>query len=109
MILPGLLSLIFNLVVTVQRTHSKISLTDVVINVQGDEPFISKKPLQKLIAAFDDHDVKIASLMHKFAYNKFDPNKVKVVVDKSGFALYFSRAEIPFFRDEENTSFFQHF
>ena len=72
--------------------------TDIIINVQGDEPFIDKEPLQKLITAFDDKDIQVASLMHIIT-DKDDiknPNAVKVVVDKQNFAIYFSRATIPY-------------
>ena len=69
---------------------------DVVINVQGDEPFISRKALKKLIAAFDDPVVRVASLIHRMKRSFDDPNSVKVVCDKNNYALYFSRSVIPF-------------
>jgi 3-deoxy-manno-octulosonate cytidylyltransferase (CMP-KDO synthetase) len=78
---------------------------DIVVNVQGDEPFIDKEPLSKLISVFrNDFDVNIdlASLMVEIK-DKTDienPNNVKVVVDQNGFALYFSRSVIPFPREE---------
>lgn len=69
---------------------------DVIINVQGDEPFVQRKPLEDLVNAFHDKDVLVASLMKKLPHeDAADPNKVKVVVDNSGFALYFSRSPIP--------------
>lgn len=78
---------------------------DVVINVQGDEPFINKEPLEKVIEVFKndiDKKVDLASLMFEIK-DKSDidnPNNVKVVVDQQGFALYFSRSVIPYSREE---------
>ncbi len=78
---------------------------DLVINVQGDEPFIDKKPLEKLIQVFkNDQDKKIdlGSLMFeiKDAADINNPNNVKVITDQQGFALYFSRSVIPYPREE---------
>jgi len=64
---------------------------DVVVNVQGDEPFITEKPLRKLIDVFNDPDVMVASLMHKITKNIEDPNVVKVVCDENNDAFNFSR------------------
>lgn len=79
---------------------------DVVINVQGDEPFVEKEILQKLISAFkhtDGKDVPVASLMYTMQNEEdiANPNHVKVVVDNNNFALYFSRSVIPYHRDTE--------
>ena len=76
---------------------------DVVINVQGDEPFISKKALSDLIQAFisdTEKVVDLASLMIPIETNEDleNPNVVKVVTDQQDRALYFSRAPIPFMR-----------
>jgi len=77
---------------------------DIVVNVQGDEPFIKKEPLEKLVRLFDDPGVQVASLMRKISKEEADdPNNVKVVTDKSGYALYFSRSIIPFQRDTGST------
>ena len=78
---------------------------DVVINVQGDEPFTDAESLRKLIAVFKDDiekQVDLASLMvHIKDENEINnPNTVKVVLDQSNFALYFSRSPIPFRRDK---------
>ena len=81
------------------------------INIQGDEPFIEKEALQKVIDLFKIDEVEIASLMMPiFEKEKIqNPNCVKVVVDKRHRALYFSRSPIPFPRDhEESAQFFQH-
>lgn len=72
---------------------------DIVVNIQGDEPFIATEPLKLLLKGFNDPHVQIASLMHKLSKNAADPNNVKVVCDKNNFALYFSRSLIPFDRD----------
>jgi len=80
---------------------------DIVINIQGDEPFINREPLAKVIEVFrNDFDAKVdlASLMFEVV-NKSDidnPNNVKVVVDQNGFALYFSRSVIPYPRDNNS-------
>jgi len=78
---------------------------DIVINVQGDEPFIDTEPLAKVIEVFKndlDKKVDLASLMREIT-NEDDinnPNNVKVVVDQNGFALYFSRSVIPYPREK---------
>ena len=83
---------------------------DVIVNVQGDEPFIKKEPLEKLVGLFDDDKVQVASLMRKISKEEAgNPNNVKVVTDKNGDALYFSRSIIPYLRDKEmNTDYFLH-
>ena len=81
---------------------------EIIVNIQGDEPFISKKPLQDLLECFMDKDVQVVSLMHKENKDADNENVVKVVCDKAGFALYFSRAKIPFSRVEEDVDYFKH-
>jgi len=83
---------------------------DIIVNVQGDEPFIKKEPLEKIVRLFDDPSVEVASLMRKISKQEADnPNNVKVVTDKSGYALYFSRSSIPFQRDAgSDASYFLH-
>jgi 3-deoxy-D-manno-octulosonate cytidylyltransferase len=75
---------------------------DIVVNVQGDEPFVQKEPLEKLLATFTDDNVQVASLMQVMFDEKFinDPNYVKVAVDKNMNALFFSRSPIPYLRDK---------
>ena len=78
---------------------------DVVINVQGDEPFINKEALSQLVEVFKndtDKKVDLASLMFEITEKDeiSNPNNVKVIVDQQGFALYFSRSVIPFPREE---------
>jgi len=72
---------------------------DIVVNVQGDEPFISAEPLKLLTDVFHDPQVQVASLMHLIIGKIDDHNLVKVVCDNQGNALYFSRSVIPCNRD----------
>ena len=87
---------------------------DIVINVQGDEPFINKEPLEKVIEIFKNdsaRQVDLASLMREITDESEinNPNNVKVVVDQTGFALYFSRSVIPYPRDKDaGVRYFQH-
>ena len=76
---------------------------DIVVNVQGDEPFVKKEPLEKLIAVFKDEKVEVASLMQALTNTDLinDPNYVKVAVDKNMNALFFSRSVIPYARNTE--------
>ena len=76
---------------------------DIVVNVQGDEPFVKKEPLEKLIAVFKDEKVEVASLMQALTNTDLinDPNYVKVAVDKNMNALFFSRSVIPYPRNTE--------
>ena len=76
---------------------------DIVVNVQGDEPFVQKEPLEKLLRVFEDETVQVASLMQVLKEEKFnlDPNYVKVAVDKNMNALFFSRSPIPYHRDKD--------
>ena len=71
---------------------------DVIINVQGDEPFIQKEPLEKLVHLFDDPTVEVGSLMRRITDSQelVKPSAVKVTVNKNNDALYFSRSVIPF-------------
>jgi 3-deoxy-manno-octulosonate cytidylyltransferase (CMP-KDO synthetase) len=71
---------------------------DIVVNVQGDEPFVKKEPLQKVIDAFADATVQVSSLMQVLTNPTLieDPNYVKVAVDKNWNALFFSRSVIPY-------------
>lgn len=72
---------------------------DIVVNIQGDEPFIKQEPLAALLQLFEDPEVQVASLMTRATSEiAADPNEVKVVVDKNNYALYFSRSAIPFDR-----------
>jgi len=77
---------------------------DVIVNVQGDEPFVKREPLERLISVFvddEDNNVQVASLMQVLNDEKLiaDPNYVKVAVDRNWNALMFSRSVIPYNRD----------
>ena len=73
---------------------------DVVVNVQGDEPFISTEQLTTVKSLFDDPATQIATLVKPFSESEdiFNPNSPKVVISNSGNALYFSRSVIPHLR-----------
>lgn len=75
---------------------------DVIINVQGDEPFIQPSQIQNIIACFQDANAAIATLVKPIEQNEvlFNVNAPKVVLDEAHFALYFSRQAIPFLRNE---------
>ncbi len=87
---------------------------DIVVNVQGDEPFTRKEPLQDLIAVFkEDPEAKIdlASLVHPMTeWEEIEnPNNVKVVMGTDNCVMYFSRSPIPYPRDKEiATNYFKH-
>ena len=88
--------------------------SDVVINVQGDEPFVNVKSIKKMINTFKDQDNKDIHAVSLF-YKTNDPvlvddkNCVKVVIDKNNCAMYFSRSEIPFTKNSKNNhEFFIH-
>jgi 3-deoxy-D-manno-octulosonate cytidylyltransferase len=87
---------------------------DVIVNVQGDEPFIKKELLQNLLKVFKNdfkETIQVASLMHEINDQILiaDPNAVKVVTDKNWNALLFSRSIIPYQRDKsKNTVYYKH-
>lgn len=76
---------------------------DIILNVQGDEPFVKKEPLKKLLDVFTDATVQVASLMQIMKEKKYiqDENYVKVAVDLNNNALFFSRNVIPFPRNKD--------
>ncbi len=84
---------------------------DIIVNVQGDEPLIEPTAIEQAIKPLEkDRSIKISTLMTRITeegeYN--DPNIVKVVIDKEGFALYFSRSLIPYPRQKEHSQVFKH-
>ncbi len=84
---------------------------DIVVNVQGDEPFVQKAPLEKLLTVFTDNKVQVASLMQILTEEKYiqDPNYVKVAVDKYMNSLMFSRSPIPYHRDKTvSPTYYEH-
>lgn len=87
---------------------------DIVVNVQGDEPFTERSSLEKVLSVFKsdhDHSIDLASLMVEITdWDEIkSPNTVKVIVDQNNFALYFSRSPIPFPRDKDSgVRYFKH-
>ncbi|WP_342155782.1 3-deoxy-manno-octulosonate cytidylyltransferase [Joostella sp. CR20] len=87
---------------------------DIVVNVQGDEPFTDKESLEKVIEVFKEDkekEIDLASLMTKITdWDEINnPNTVKVITDSRDFALYFSRSPIPYPRDKSvDVSYFKH-
>jgi 3-deoxy-D-manno-octulosonate cytidylyltransferase len=84
---------------------------DIIVNVQGDEPFVKREPLEKLLQTFDDDKVQVASLMQVLKNEQFinDPNYVKVAVDKNMNSLMFSRSVIPYQRDKNiSPTYYEH-
>ena len=77
---------------------------DVIVNVQGDTPFVQAEPLRKLIALFEDPGVQVGSLMDVIGDDASlkDPNVVKVCVDKNNNSLFFSRSVIPYPRNTDS-------
>ncbi len=88
----------------IQRNHE----FDVVVNIQGDEPFIKPEQIETIKSCFEEDEVQIATLVKKIesADELFNPNRPKVVLSKNNFALYFSRSTIPFLRSEEKENWF---
>ncbi|MDD4847361.1 MAG: 3-deoxy-manno-octulosonate cytidylyltransferase [Bacteroidales bacterium] len=80
-----------------------VNKESIIINVQGDEPFIDTSQIETVARLFDNPSVKIATLRKKITRNDEleSPNAVKIVCDKNGKALYFSRFSIPFIRNKE--------
>lgn len=87
--------------------------TDIIVNVQGDEPFVNEESLRNLLSVFVEdvqQKIDVASLMFQID-NKEEinnPNNVKVVTDSDDFAMYFSRSPIPFARDETVATYHKH-
>jgi len=74
---------------------------DIIVNVQGDTPFIKREPLEKLLQQFEDETVQVASIMQVLEEQYVEnPNHVKVCVNKNNNALFFSRSIIPYPRNK---------
>lgn len=84
---------------------------DMVVNVQGDEPFVAKSQLDTICHCFDDPTTQIATLGKPFESMEAvqNPNSPKIVVDNMGFAMYFSRSVIPYVRGKEKSSWLTHY
>ena len=84
---------------------------DVIINIQGDEPFIQTFQIKTLMQLFENTDTQIGTLGKRFESIEavMNPNSPKIVTDSNGFALYFSRSVIPYVRGQEQATWLQHF
>lgn len=84
---------------------------DVIINIQGDEPFVQPSQINTLMALFDDPETQIGTLGKRFESMEAvkNPNSPKIVTDHRGFALYFSRSVIPFIRGIEVEDWLSHY
>ena len=84
---------------------------DVIVNVQGDEPFIHPSQIETICKSFQDKNTQIATLGIPFTSVEAldNPNSPKIVVDNNGFAIYFSRSVIPFVRGIEKKEWLQHY
>lgn len=89
----------------------KLSLNcDGVVNIQGDEPFIDPVQIEQLCSCFQDDRTQLATLVRKINDPEvlFNPNAPKVIIDKEGFAIYFSRQTIPYLRGVEQKNWIDH-
>ena len=96
----------------IEEAAQKIGTTaDVIINVQGDEPFIQRSQLLTIIHLFDDPATQIGTIGKPFESMEqvLNPNSPKIVCDVRGYAMYFSRSVIPFVRGQEQDSWLTHF
>ena len=93
----------------IEEAATKINTdADVIINVQGDEPFIQASQIETLMHLFDDPTTQIGTLGKHFETMEAveNPNSPKIVTDNRGFALYFSRSVIPYIRGKERNEWF---
>ncbi len=88
----------------------KYSKADIVINIQGDEPFIHPEQIDLAVSCFDSDNVQISTLVKKINTNEelFSINTPKVLLNKYGEAIYFSRQTIPFLREKDTTEWLKH-
>jgi 3-deoxy-manno-octulosonate cytidylyltransferase (CMP-KDO synthetase) len=96
----------------IEEAVSKLQTNaDVIINVQGDEPFIQPEQIKTLCECFNDNTTDIATLGIKFKTLDAvrNPNSPKIILDNSGFAMYFSRSVIPYIRGKEEAEWLQSF
>ncbi len=91
-----------------KETNSKF---DIVINVQGDEPFIQPEQLKKVATCFNNPTVQLATLVKQFSNSEdiFNPNSPKVILNLKKEAIYFSRSVIPFIRKKEKSDWQQNY
>jgi 3-deoxy-manno-octulosonate cytidylyltransferase (CMP-KDO synthetase) len=84
---------------------------DVIINIQGDEPYIDPEQISKLISCFNDADTQLATLIKKVSNEQelHNTNSPKVIINKNSEAIYFSRSPLPHIRGQEPQNWLQHF
>ena len=84
---------------------------DVIVNIQGDEPFIDKSQIEEICHCFDDENTEIATLGKPFESMEAvkNPNSPKIVTDNNGYAMYFSRSVIPYVRGKEESEWLANF
>ena len=84
---------------------------DVIVNVQGDEPFIQRSQIETVCRCFDDADTQIATIGKPFETMEAveNPNSPKIVLDNRGYAMYFSRSVIPFVRGVEREKWLKNY
>lgn len=93
----------------IREAYTKINKEfDIIINIQGDEPFIQPEQIKVLSDCFDSADVELATLVKPFKEEDgfevlFNPNSPKVVINKKNEAIYFSRSIVPYIRDAHHT------
>ncbi len=94
-----------------EKTKYHISDDTVIVNVQGDEPFIQPEQIKALCDCFDDPNTDIATLGIQFKRieDVKNPNSPKIILDNKGFAIYFSRSVIPYIRGKEESEWTQSF
>jgi len=92
-------------------TGSEANKYDVIVNIQGDEPFIQPEQIRELINCFDEKNTDIATLIKPINKNEelFNPNLPKVITDKYNYAIYFSRSTIPYIRNKDTYEWVSHF
>lgn len=96
----------------IQEAVDKIGTkADIIVNIQGDEPFIQTSQIETICKLFEDPNTEIATIGKYFTDPQalINPNSPKIVTDINGFALYFSRSVIPFIRGIDNDLWLQHF
>jgi 3-deoxy-manno-octulosonate cytidylyltransferase (CMP-KDO synthetase) len=84
---------------------------DIIINIQGDEPYINPEQISKVALCFDASDTQIATLVKKIQSEQelFNPNSPKVIINNNSEAIYFSRSPLPHIRGQKEDNWLQHF
>lgn len=97
-------------VLQILKSESPEKQFDVIVNIQGDEPYISPEQIERVINCFKDSKAEIATLIKPINDGRelFNPNVVKAVVNRNGNALYFSRQPLPFLRGTEPAEWLNH-